>query len=518
MIPAFLTILQVMFLTRFSASFIMGAQRRSFRNRLLPLRTSSITTTPDSSNAKVVVKRSRQSMEFRKGSQLVFQGAVSYTTGGEEPPQMADLVQVLVEQEKKKSSKKGAKNMYKHVSSPTTTTETQSLGWGVYNPKSLYRVRLLCHTNLQPALSNELVTLDSHNRLRLILENKISTALATRKAVGLPNTETDTYRLINGEGDGLSGLAVDILGGKVAVIMSSATWCQIHQTTIQTALKEILPSDFIIVWKTTPNRLKQDGWVEADDQRREEQVAENVDESIIVRESGVSYMTFPLHGQGQKTGFYCDQRDNRKHLASLCSGKRVLDLCCYHGGFSLTAKLLGGASHCTGVDSSQGAIDICNKNSKLNGLEDDIFFEKGDISKFMQEKAAQKQCWDVIVLDPPKLAPSVSGLDRASRKYHSFNRDAIALINQDEGGLLLTCTCSAAMTQKNGGQYFLEVVQKAATSAGRSITLLQTSGAAPCHTQSPASYPAGAYLTAALFYVAPTTMTLVKNEDKTKLT
>ena len=106
-------------------------------------------------------------------------------------------------------------------------------------------------------------------------------------------------------------------------------------------------------------------------------------------------------------------------------------------------------------------------------------------------------------IHPAKLAPSVSGLDRAKRKYHGLNRDALKLVDPVKGGLLLTCTCSAAMTQKDGGQYFLNMVQQAAIAAGRRVTLLQTSGAAPCHTASPASFPAGSYLMAALFYVSP---------------
>jgi len=115
--------------------------------------------------------------------------------------------------------------------------------------------------------------------------------------------------------------------------------------------------------------------------------------------------------------------------------------------------------------------------------------------------------FDVVVLDPPKLAPSVKALQRASRKYHSLNRDAMKLIG-NEGGLLMTCTCSAAMTQKDGGKYFLEMVQQASLSAQREVTLLRVSGAAPCHTQSPFSFPAGNYLTAALFMVHP-----IKSED-----
>lgn len=436
-------------------------------------------------------------MEFRKGSQLVFEGAIAYTSSKEGKVGPADLVQVMVE-EQKATGKKTKSKSYKHYSAEDAPTiPTQLIGWGVYNPSSLYRVRILCHANLQKSLAKTLKKEDV-DAMETILHQNMAAAISTRRALNLPSDQTDTYRLINGEGDGLSGLAVDVLGGKVAVIMSSASWCQVYQETITSTLQELLPSH-TIMWKTTPSRLAQDGW---DVKANVPEVGEVSDEVVVTKESGISYNTFPFQ-DGQKTGVYCDQRDNKLQLTPLCEDKRVLDLCCYHGGFGLNAKLVGGAAHCTGVDSSQEAINIAEQNVALNGVEEGMEFVKDDVANFMRVASQEEFEWDVIVLDPPKLAPSVSGLDRASRKYHSLNRDALKLINSKEGGLLLTCTCSAAMTQKDGGQYFLQTVQQAAISAGRQVTLLRTSGAAPCHTQSPASYPAGAYLTAALFHVAP---------------
>lgn len=321
--------------------------------------------------------------------------------------------------------------------------------------------------------------------------------------INLPNSDTDTYRLVNGEGDGLSGLAVDVLGGKVAVIMASAAWCELWKDVLVNTLRSALLqhpvyslSTLEIVWKNTPSRLVQDGLkLEKPDYNPDADVRH-----VITKESGIRYTTYP-YDQGQKTGVYCDQRENKLQMAQLCSGKRVLDLCCYHGGFSLTAKLIGGAESCIGVDSSQDAIDVCCANAELNGVAEGIKFVKADISQFMKDADAAKTTFDVIVLDPPKLAPSEKDLDRASRKYHSLNRDALKLFDP-EGGLFMTCTCSAAMTQKDGGQFFLQIVQQAALSAGRQVTLLTTSGAAACHTQSPSSFPAGAYLTAALFHVS----------------
>jgi 23S rRNA G2069 N7-methylase RlmK/C1962 C5-methylase RlmI len=274
-----------------------------------------------------------------------------------------------------------------------------------------------------------------------------------------------------------------------------------------------------IIWKTTPSRLKQDG-LEMDEQKDDEANQQLLDpvsdptSSVIATENGIRYHTYP-YSDGQKTGVYCDQRENRWNLAQLCRGKRVLDLCCYHGGFSLNAILNGGALCSTGVDSSEDAILTCQRNAQLNGCtESQLKFIQSDITSFLQDTAASDQgiVYDVIVLDPPKLAPSVNGLDKARRKYHAFNRDAIKLI-APEGGLLLTCTCSAAMTQKDGGRYFLEMAQGAALAVGREVTLLRVSGAASCHTQSPISWPAGAYLTAALFYVHPSPTTLYRIDD-----
>jgi len=148
-------------------------------------------------------------------------------------------------------------------------------------------------------------------------------------------------------------------------------------------------------------------------------------------------------------------------------------------------------------------IEACQENARVNGCADKMDCVRSDITPFLQESYKNEQEFDVVVLDPPKLAPSASALEKARRKYHGLNRDAIKVVSGQYGGLLLTCTCSAAMTQKDGGQYFLEMVHGAALAAGRSVTLLRTSGAASCHTQSPIAWPAGSYLTAALFYVHP---------------
>jgi 23S rRNA G2069 N7-methylase RlmK/C1962 C5-methylase RlmI len=512
---------------------------------------TSATATPRTSKKQatlqipvVILKRSKQSKSFRNGNQLVFTKSIDRIDSPSSAQKSAPpsslpsgtLVQVSVESDDPKG--------------PPVT-----LGYGVYNPDSLYRVRFLCHRFLQTPLyqslsetctspSQALVSILEHH-LQVALKSRIhalnlqSFHLKTRSSPHVPLT--DTFRWINGEGDHLSGLAIDVIN-RAVVVMSSAAWVQIHRESIIQAIQAVMPVESKdIIWRTTDNRLAQDGYVvdksqggkrkgsNKDDTREDSEESSdalelnsgsdsgsnrlheiyavhdvNEGEMIVSTENGVQYEVYPLSSSGgQKTSVYCDQRENRYSLAQLCVDKRVLDLCCYHGGFSLNAAVNGNATLCIGVDSSEEAIATCERNTILNNCQDKVSFIKSDVTEYMQEAYLRGAKFDVIVLDPPKLAPSVTALDKARRKYHSLNRDAIKLIDATNGGLLMTCTCSAAMTQKDGGRYFLEMVQGAALAAGRQVTLLRVSGAASCHTQSPISWPAGAYLTAALFYVHP---------------
>lgn len=532
---------------------------------------SNVGSAGDDSHSEkyVMIRKNKQSMAFRNGSPLVFSGSVQNTfqrgndmDSDSNTLQMGSLVAVVVngEPDKNSSKKSNSRNSrgrrgkqptkidYTHhlvdrsegttttysidgdlISSKDDTAEVDTaisqgklIGYGWFNPVSMYRVSIFCHQTSHPELFKQIKTLfkgkesdaeTAKTVLELVLRTKVHDAIRSRSVLSLPSPSTDSYRLINGEGDGLSGLAVDIIGGRVAVVMASAAWCELYKETILGVLKEILHSEhhiysamdepLDIVWRNTPMRLKQDGY-EIEEDEADDAEDERASSPVIINENDIKYQTYPFDSTSQKTGFYCDQRENRFNLAQQCKGKKVLDLCCYNGGFALNAMVHGDAASCVGVDSSQDAIDAADANKDLNGLSSSALeFVKEDIGKYMKESESNGGEFDVIVLDPPKLAPMVSMLDRASRKYHSLNRDAMKLINKKEGGLLLTCSCSGAMTQKNGGQFFLETIQGAALSAGRRITLLRSSGAASCHTQDPASFPANAYLTAALFYVSP---------------
>lgn len=389
---------------------------------------------------KTVTLRRGKARLFREGNPMVFGGAVERTTGN---PGMGEAVEVL----------DGAGN---------------TIGWGVYNEQSMFRVRLL-------EVTDE-ACLDVEKTARQLLHR----AIRLRRALDLPNDATDAFRLVNAEGDGLSGLVVDVFGS-VVVCSVSAAWVQLRRDMFTRLLREAL-GDVRVVWRPVTNRLRQDGLdVETDD----------VEATVgTVTEHGIAYEVDAT--TGQKTGFYCDQRDNRALVASLANNKTLLDLFCYSGGFSLAAAR-SGATRCVGVDSSQAAVDLAARNAKRNGLQSVAIFEKADVLNWLKDDRGD---FDIVVCDPPKLAPSVKDLPRATRKYRALN--ALAMNCVKEGGLLLSCTCSSAMTTSGN---FLSVLDDAATDAGRQITLLKTAGPALDHTLHPAMVDVSSYLTAVLLRI-----------------
>ena len=215
-------------------------------------------------------------------------------------------------------------------------------------------------------------------------------------------------------------------------------------------------------------------------------------ERVTVVESGVRFNV--ALRSGQKTGFYCDQRDNRARIRAAAAGARVLDLCCYSGGFAIAAAL-GGAASVTGVDSSAAAIALARENAALNGVPASVCdFVVADVLDFLHDKLASGAAgsYDIIILDPPKLAPNRAALPRAAGRYRRLNEAAARLVAP--GGMLLSCSCSGAMTQSGE---FPGLVADAAAAAGRSAALLGVSGAAQCHVRA-AGYPESNYLTAVL--------------------
>ncbi|GIL48280.1 hypothetical protein Vafri_4927 [Volvox africanus] len=364
------------------------------------------------------------------------------------------------------------------------------VGWGVFNPHSMFRVRLF---QLQSEVdTNPVIALN----VPALLQLRVRQAVELRRAMGLPNAETNVYRLINSEGDRLSGLVADVLGD-VVVVQVVAGWVQRYRGDVESAIRAATGLSRI-VWRPMWRILEEEGlqppskaeWEGGKEEAGEAEEAEG--EVVEVREAGLRLLASP---NGQKTGFYADQRDSRAFLAGLVraqtaagSPPALLDLCCYSGGFALSAAAAG-AARVVGVDSSEPAVKLATANAQLNGLSATASFVRADVSDFMKAAVAQGQQYDIVVLDPPKLAPDRSTLARARIKYLRLNALAMKLVRP--GGLLMTCSCSGAMTQSGE---FVEMVAEASQQVGRQAALLRAAGAAPDHVLNPA-YPEGEYLT-----------------------
>jgi 23S rRNA (cytosine1962-C5)-methyltransferase len=178
--------------------------------------------------------------------------------------------------------------------------------------------------------------------------------------------------------------------------------------------------------------------------------------------------------EGQKTGFYLDQRENRRAAANYCRGRRVLDLFCYSGGFGIAASKLGGASEVLAVDGSEKAVSLARANAELNGVAN-LHFQVGDGFQTLDSLAAGGERFGAVVLDPPKFARSRAAVDDALMAYHRLNRMAVELL--EPGGILVTCSCSGHVTRED----FLHMLGGVAQRTGRDIQVLEQRGAAADH-------------------------------------
>lgn len=371
----------------------------------------------------------------------------------------------------------------------------QEIAWGFFNPDSMYRVRIM-------------QTVDefagSQPNVLALLEARIAAAVALRRTLGLPSAATTVYRLCNSEGDRLSGLVVDVLGDRL-VVSSSAAWVERYKEEISQLLRQHAGVEALTWRVATDIMLSQEGWGGAETEEETTQAVEDEVEAEagvepgnddVVVESGVRYYVDPL---GQKTGFYADQREHRAYIRSLAAGAEVLDLCCYSGGFAISAAL-GGAASVLGVDSSAQVVALAQRNAELNDVQDRCSFERGDVAPWMSAAAKAGRQFDIVILDPPKLAPNRKALKGALRKYESLNAAAMRVVKP--GGLLMTCSCSGAVRAAAGGEdSFDSMLRNAARRAGRRVSVTREGTAAPDHVVD-LGYPEGRYLTNVLLRVA----------------
>jgi 23S rRNA (cytosine1962-C5)-methyltransferase len=346
------------------------------------------------------------------------------------------------------------------------------LGAGFYSPGSALAVRVLSHT---PG-----VAIDAP-----FFRERIADAIALRKQwLGLPRAETTGYRLVHAEGDRLPGLIVDVYGDVAAVQLLTAGMKQREQQIFD-ALRELLPLRAVV---ELPSREHQDH----EGFHVEPRVAAGSEVTeLSFSERGFEYR-LPFAGV-QKTGFYFDQRDNRARVEQLCRGRRVLDACCYVGAFALAAAR-GGASEVLALDRSEWALELARQGFARAGVQDRVRSERGELKQKLPELIERRESFDVIVLDPPKLAHSTRQLERARTTYKVWNTQALKLCAP--GALLVTCSCSGAMQTHD----FVRTLAVAAAEAAREITLLGVGEQAADH-PTPAAFQEGRYLKAAFLRV-----------------
>jgi 23S rRNA (cytosine1962-C5)-methyltransferase len=325
-------------------------------------------------------------------------------------------------------------------------------GGGLFNPRAKIPLRVVCH-------STEPVT-------EAYFEAAIRRAIALRRELFKLDEATDAYRLVNSDGDGLSGLIVDRYGETLLCEVTSlgiaqrlpkwlpllhelagTKFARVHVDHDLGSLEGIKPSLFNETNAAAPARVK-------------------------IREHAVRYEVD--FAQGHKTGFFCDQRDNRRALTRFTKDARVLDLCCYTGGFSLNA-VRGGAAEVTSVDLDEVALAQARRNANLNQAR--LKLVHADAFAYARQMQQNGEKWDVVVLDPPKFifTREDHGNWEGRQKYEDLNLLAISLVKP--GGIFVTCSCSGLLSLED----FEAHVIKAAHRQQRRLQFFDRTGPGPDH-------------------------------------
>jgi 23S rRNA (cytosine1962-C5)-methyltransferase len=313
-----------------------------------------------------------------------------------------------------------------------------------------------------------------------LYSDKITQALQQRLGTKVISEETDAYRLVHGEGDGLSGLIIDVYHG-VAVMQAHSAGMHNDRQLIADAIKKVLKENLSAVYYKSQTTLKAPT------------------ENSYLYGMAVVPHTILEHGnkffvdweEGQKTGFFLDQRENRRLLGEMAQGKKVLNTFCYTGGFSVYA-LQNGAEFVHSVDASEKAIEMTRKNLQLNEFDfNENACVASDTFDFIKDK---KDVYDLIILDPPAFAKHKEAKHQAMKGYQRLNAEAMRIIKS--GGIIFTFSCSQVVDR----QLFYDTVVSSAIQAGRQIKVLH-------HLAQPADHPVsifhreGEYLKGLVLYV-----------------
>ncbi len=392
---------------------------------------------------KLILKAGRERSLLRHHP-WVFSGAIDAVRGS---PGVGDTVQVC-------------------------SADGRFLAWAAYSPHSQIRGRIWgFDPEAQPGPA--------------LFRERLAAAFAARASIQ-PSGDSNSWRLVNGEGDRLPGLIVDRYGDTLVVQILSAGAERWRDTWV-TLLEELGE------WRSIYERSDADvRKLEGLPTRRGVLRGSRPEGRVRIEEHGLRYAV-DIAG-GHKTGFYLDQRDNRRRVGSLARDCDVLNCFCYSGGFSLSA-LAGGASRVTSVDSSAPALELARANAALNGFaRKNAEWVDADVFRYLRRLRDESRQFDLIILDPPKFAPTSRDAERASRAYKDINLSALKLLRP--GGALATFSCSSGVS----AELFGKIVAGAAADAGVTATVAGRF-AAPADHPVRLEFPEGEYLKGLLLRV-----------------
>ncbi len=367
---------------------------------------------------KQIVLRKNEEHRILSGHQWVFSNEIKTIKGN---PEAGDVVELLRYDEK-------------------------FLGVGFFNPHSLIACRVL-------SKERETITFE-------FFERRISQALQLRKRL-YPGAES--FRLVHGEADFLPGLVVDKYNEYLS-IQTLSVGMDRRLTLLCDVLESIFHPKAIVERNESPLRSLEQLPLEKG-------IVRGTIGQTIISENGVKFKVDLL--QGQKTGFFLDQRENRKAIQRYALGATVLDCFCNEGGFALYAGLAK-AKIVQAIDISEAAIANAKVNSAFNEVSN-VRFEVGDVFEKLPRLAEAGDKFDAVILDPPSFSRNRKTVATALKGYKEINTGALRLVNT--GGILMTASCSHHVTEES----FLDVVEASARTAHRSLQLLEFRGASPDH-------------------------------------
>ena len=327
------------------------------------------------------------------------------------------------------------------------------LGHGFINTSSKLTVRML--SRKKDTVVNE-----------DFIEQRVRTAWEYRKAT----TDISSCRVIFGEADFLPGIVIDKFED-VLVVESLALGIDRLKPVILDKLKKVLAEDGILIrgiYERSDAKVRlQEGM-----ERFKGFIGEPFDTKVEICENGVHYIVDVE--DGQKTGFFLDQKNNRAAIHRFCKDKKVLDCFTHTGSFALNAGIAG-AKSVLGVDASQLAVDQATENAKLNGLENTVSFRCADVFELLPELEAQGEKYDVVILDPPAFTKSRNSIKNAVKGYREINLRGLKLVK--DGGFLVTCSCSHFMDP----ELFAKTIREASHGAHKRLRQVEFKTQGPDH-------------------------------------